>query len=213
MDQEKRRAMVLLSGGLNSAITAAYLLKNGHEIGGAVFIARGQSNFECELKAATMVALHLGIPLYHAVLAFPNLTYLIPKEKLYRVGTPARNFILGAIALPYAAILNCDALVFGNIVSDELPDCSRNFRLKFTDAASQALNRGMEVVAPLADWENWDKADEIRFAAENGYGKLFKLTWTCRQQGTVHCGVCDACKARKEGFKKAGIKDPVTYAQ
>lgn len=208
---EKKSAVVLLSGGLDSAITVAYLLWLGHDVKAGVFVNRGQSNFNKEADAARRVAEYFNIPLYNASFSVQDSKSIVPKDPSKKHLTPGRNLILVSLALPFVDRLDCDTLALGNIISDEFPDCNPDFRKKFREAASQALGREIEVVAPLADWPNWDKEGEIHFAYVAGYKKLFEITWTCWSGGETHCGVCEACNGRKEGFKKAGLPDPTIY--
>lgn len=207
----KGNAVVLLSGGLDSAVVGAYLKHNDYNVKAGVFINRGQSNYDRELMAVCSVAEYLEVPLLCADFSLPDLGKVLSKEVRKKLGIPARNLILGTVALPYVYALDCQFLALGNIVSDEFPDCNQEFRLKFAAAASQALDKRVEVVAPLADWEHWDKAGEISFAERNGHSNLFRLTWTCWLGGEFHCGNCHACEGRKEGFASARIVDPTVY--
>src|SRR3989344_6919775 len=208
---ENKNAMVLLSGGLDSAVAAAYLPDKGYAVKAGIFVNRGQSNYEQEFKAAQKVSEYLNIPLYNASFSLPDLGKTLSKDMVKKVGIPARNFILGTLALPYIFTLDCGMLVLGNITEDVFPDCNPEFRSKFSVAASQALGREVTVIAPLADWENFDKAGEISYAEVHEYRALFGMTWTCWRGGEFHCGQCDACESRKEGFSKAGVIDPVPY--
>lgn len=209
----KKDVIILLSGGLDSAITAAYLQDRGHNVKAGVFVNRGQSNYKKELSAVGKVSNYLNIPLYQADFSIPDLGKILPKATRKKMGIPARNLILGSIALPYVHVLNCDILALGNLVSDTYPDNSREFRLKFTEVARQALQKPIDVVAPLADWEGWDKAGEIIYANKSDHGYLFGITWTCWLNREFQCGGCHSCKGRKEAFKKAGIIDPIVFKE
>ncbi len=206
-----KNVVVLLSGGLDSAVASAYLTADGYSVKAGVFVNRGQSNYERELSAVRRVSDHLQIPLYLADFSLPDLGKVLSKEMRKKIGIPARNLILATMTLPYLYALDCSLLALGNITSDWRPDCNGAFRFKLAEVASQALEREIGVVAPLADWEGWDKSDEITWASSSGQAELFGLTWTCWLGGEVHCGDCDACKGRKEGFKLAGINDPTKY--
>jgi len=127
------------------------------------------------------------------------------------MGVPARNLILGTLALPYMYALRCKMLALGNVMTDTYPDCNLAFRDSLSHTASLALDTEVRVVAPLADWENWGKAEEIRYAKGNGHEEIFSMTWTCWKGGDLHCGMCNSCKGRKNGFKVAGVADPIIY--
>ena len=208
---ENQRAVVLLSGGLDSAIAVAYLQTRNYEIAGSVFVNRGQSNYKKELTAAVAVAELLKIPIYISKFSIPDLDTLVTEEARKKFGIPARNLIMGTLALPYIQALNCDHLVLGNIASDIFPDSNLAFREKFSSVVSHVLDRQIKVTAPLADWENWDKTGEILFASKNNLEILFSLTWTCWGGGKFPCRKCKACLGRKEGFAKADLADPTIY--
>ncbi len=205
---ERKNFVVLLSGGLDSAITAAYLKTKGHIVKAGIFVNRGQTNYEHELTAAQQVSEYLNIPLIGASFSIPDLKKLLSEEDRKKVGIPARNLILATMALPYAYILKTEHIALGNIHSDFRPDSNREFRLKFSETASFSLGRYIQVIAPLADWEGWDKVDVIRFAIENNYPSLLKFSWTCWENKKFPCGECGACKGRAEGFAEAEIEDP-----
>ena len=209
----EKGAVVLLSGGLDSSIVVMYLRANGYDVKAGVFVNRSQSNYDQELTAVRKVAEYFEIPLLYADFSLPDLSTVLSKEMRKKLGNPARNLILGAVALPYVYALDCHLLALGNIVSDEFPDCNKEFRMKFTAVVSQALDKKVEVVAPLADWEHWDKTDGISFVEKNGHSALFSLTWTCWLNGELHCGHCTACEGRKDGFIKAGLIDPTHYEE
>ncbi|MBI2023220.1 7-cyano-7-deazaguanine synthase [Candidatus Giovannonibacteria bacterium] len=204
-----KKAVVLMSGGLDSALAAAYLKKQGFSVYG-VFVNRGQTNFASELKAVQKIAAYLTVPVYNSTFSLPDLRSLSFEERK-TVGIPARNLILSSLALPYLYVLGSSLLVLGNLFSDHMPDCSLAFRKKFSVASSQALDIAVEVVAPFADWEGYDKSGEIRWAFEKGFSELFPITWTCWGDGEFHCGRCGACKGRKAGFVGARVTDPTVY--
>lgn len=207
-----KKAIVLLSGGLDSAVVSIYMAHyTEYEVKAGVFINRGQSNYENEHWAVGQVSTYLKIPLIHAGFEVKDLRLFWGEAKIKKMGVPARNLILGALALPFVYALGCDTLVLGNIAEDVYPDCNVEFRKSFSNTASQALEKTVSVIAPLADWEHWDKADEISFAARSGHSDLFRLTWTCWKAGRIQCGICDACRSRREGFTKAGVKDYFLY--
>lgn len=206
-----KKAIVLLSGGLDSAIAAAFVRYLRYDLSAAVFVDRGQSNLKKESSAAKSIAEYLQIPLYKAAFSVPDLKKLFSEGDSVKFGIPARNLILGSLALPYLRALDCDLLVLGNNTEDTYPDCNKDFRETFSKTATQTLGRPVEVVAPFADWVSWDKSEEITYAVINGLSPLFALTWTCWKGGELHCGKCHACESRREGFTKAGVEDRVAY--
>lgn len=205
-----KNAVVLLSGGLDSAIMSAYM-KDRYNLKAGVFVNRGQSNYNRELAASRAVSEYLKIPLFQTSYSLDGLSNLISKEAREKVGVPARNLILAAMALPYVYALDCQMLALGSIVTDTFPDSNEDFRSKFTALASQTLERDIQVLAPFADIEKWGKAEEIEFANTAGHSTLLAITWSCWMSGGLHCGKCPACENRKEGFATAGITDPTWY--
>lgn len=210
---DNKKAVVLLSGGLDSAVVAGLIMSGYYNVRleAAVFVDRGQSNLFQESAAAKNIARYFTIPLYEASFSVPDLKKIFSEEDSVKFGVPARNLILGSLALPYLRALECNVLILGNITEDTYPDCSFDFREKFSGVATQTLGRPVKVVAPLADLKSWNKADEILFASGNGLWPLFSMAWTCWKGGEIHCGKCQACESRREGFAKAGVIDPVSY--
>ena len=205
-----KNAIALLSGGLDSSIMSLYMDRR-FNLKAGVFVNRGQSNYRHELRASKAVADYLAIPLFHTGYSLTGLNNLLTKETREKVGIPARNLILTAMALPYMYALDCQTLALGSISTDIFPDSNADFRMKFTALASQTLEKEVRIIAPFADWENWDKAGGINYADETGHSDLFAMTWTCWMNNELHCGRCSACIKRKEGFISAGIVDPTVY--
>lgn len=208
----EKDTLVLLSGGLDSAVALAFLKKRGYTIKGGVFVNRGQSNADQEAIAVARVGKYFGIPLMRADFSLPSLKKILTPEVRGKLGIPARNLIFATLALPYLRILECDTLALGNITEDVYPDCDTDFRKQLSQLATKTLDFPMSVVAPLADWMHWDKAQEIRWAYDEGRSALLWMTWTCWKGGEYQCGGCDACKSRREGFANAGVSDHTVYA-
>ena len=203
--------LVLLSGGLDSALTSAYLQDQGYRVYG-FFVNREQKNLERERQGAKRTSDVLRLDgLFEATLSLTNIRKFLSPEVLRSKGIPGRNLALISLAMPYADLLGCDVVATGNIVSDNFPDCNQQFRESFSRTATLALDRSISVVSPFADWEKWDKSNEIRWGYQKGYEELIESTWTCWNAGEKHCGKCPACVDRREGFDKAGISDPTQY--
>lgn len=208
----ERKAIVLLSGGLDSAVTLAVLKMMGYTIKGGVFVNRGQSNAGQEAVAVAKVGEYFHIQLMQANFSLPSLEKLLTPEVRKKLGIPARNLIFATLTLPYLRIFECNTLALGNITEDFRPDCDAEFRKQLSQLATKTLDFPISVVAPLADWMRWDKAQEIRWAYDEGYADLLWMTWTCWKGGDHQCGTCDACKSRREGFANAGVEDHTVYA-
>ncbi len=226
-----KKAVILLSGGLDSATTLAIAKKDGDACH-AISFNYGQRHFR-ELESAKKVATSLGV-VEHLVLTLDlgliggsALTANIPVPKgrtTEEIGSgipvtyvPARNTIFLAHALGWAEVLGADDLFFGANVYDYsgYPDCRREYVDAFERMANLATKAGVEgkshfkVHTPLIQMT---KAEIIRQG--NALGVDFGLTWSCYEATSVGnpCGCCDSCLLRKKGFAGAGLKDPLLQA-
>ncbi len=223
-----KNAVILLSGGLDSATTLAIAKKDGYACH-ALSFDYGQRHFR-ELESAKEVATSLGV-VEHLVLTLDlgliggsALTANIPIPKgrtSEEIGSgipvtyvPARNTIFLAHALGWAEVLGADDLFFGANVYDYsgYPDCRREYVDAFERMANLATKAGVEgkshfkVHTPLIQMT---KAEIVRQG--NALGVDFGLTWSCYEatlEGSP-CGCCDSCLLRKKGFADAGLKDPL----
>ena len=222
-----RRAVVLLSGGLDSATCLAIAQNAGFDCY-CLSLDYGQRH-STELDAATRVAKALGAK-EHRVLrldlaAFGGsaLTARNIEVPTDGVGSgipvtyvPARNTIMLSLALAWAEVLESrDVFVGVNAVDySGYPDCRPEFVAAFENLANLATKAGVEgsrmtIHAPLIDLT---KAEIIRQGSALGVD--YGLTISCYQaddQGRA-CGVCDSCRLRQEGFLAAGVADPTPYA-
>ena len=231
-----KRAVVLLSGGLDSATALAWASERGYQCF-ALSVAYGQRH-HAELAAAARVAQALGARqhrLMHVDLgtlggsALTDRSIAVPEraapeENAFdEVGAgipityvPARNTILLSLALAWAEVLEAGTIVIGVNAVDYsgYPDCRPEFLTAFTQLAQLATKAGVEgrslsVEAPLL---RMSKAQIVREGLRLGVD--FALTVSCYQadeQGRA-CGRCDSCRLRREGFGAAGVPDPTRYA-
>ena len=230
MTQAVPKAVVLLSGGLDSAVTAAIAQQDGFWIH-CMTIAYGQRH-AVEVDRAGAVARALGAAAHVVVgvdlRAFGGSALTadmeVPKDRALdgRSGeipvtyVPARNTIFLSLGLAYAETLQARAIYFGANVLDYsgYPDCRPAFIQAFEKVALLGTKmgtegRGIEVRAPLL---MLSKADIVRRGQE--LRVPFELTHSCYDpgEGGVACGHCDSCRIRREGFRLAGLVDPVSYA-
>ena len=221
------RAVILLSGGLDSSTALAIARADGFECY-ALTVKYGQLH-AVELDAATRVARALGAADHRVIevdlspLAASALTtkgVAVPKDRsLAEIGAPgdvpatyvpARNTVLLALALAWAESLGAKDLFIGVNVLDAsgYPDCRPAFVHAF-EALAQVATRagGFRVHAPLIDLT---KADIIKLGARLGVD--YAITHSCYDPiGDAACGRCDACLLRKKGFAEAGVPDPTRY--
>jgi len=223
--QEKMRAVVLLSGGLDSTTAAALAKREGWQLYGLT-IRYGQIHAR-EIEAARRVAAALGV-VTHVELAIDLAAFggsaltgdgSIPKDRpLDAAGipstyVPARNTVFLSLALAWAETLDAERVVIGVNALDYsgYPDCRLEFIEAFERLANLATKAGVEgrrlhIWAPL---QQMTKADIIRLGTELGVDH--GLTHSCYdpQPDGRPCGRCDSCRLRAKGFEDAGIQDPV----
>ena len=220
-----KRAVVLLSGGLDSATTLAIARAEGFACH-ALSVDYGQRH-GVELEAAGRIAKMLGAA-EHRIMrvdlagiggsALTDASIPVPQAPTSGIPityVPARNTTLLSLALGWAEVLEARDLFVGVNAIDYsgYPDCRPEFIAAFEKLAALATRAGVEgrptrIHTPLIELS---KADIIRRGSELGID--FGLTVSCYQpdvQGRA-CGQCDSCRLRKEGFRAAGIADPTPY--
>lgn len=225
------KAVVLLSGGIDSSTTLAlarsrgyeaycltilYGQRHGREVGSARRIAEHFRAAEhvimelpVELFSGSSLTMKGEIPVGGAVgddadnLSIPS-TYV-----------PGRNLVFLSLACSWAESIGAEAVFIGATSVDYsgYPDCRRAFIESFERTAALATRTGTEgipikVEAPLLDM---DKARIIKLGDELGVDH--SLTWSCYKGGERACGKCDSCMFRLKGFREAGLEDPVIYEE
>jgi 7-cyano-7-deazaguanine synthase len=221
-----RRAVVLLSGGLDSATTLAIARAEGYALH-ALSIAYGQRHAS-ELKAAARIARAMDVARHQVIevnldavggSALTDRRMAVPEAPTSGIPVtyvPARNTLFLALALGWAEVLAARDIFIGVNAVDYsgYPDCRPEFIAAFEKLSALATRAGVEsgsafrIRAPLIDLS---KADIVRKGAALGVD--FSQTVSCYQadpQGRA-CGACDACRIRRDGFVAAGIADPTRY--
>ncbi len=220
-----RRAVILVSGGMDSAVTIAMAREQGFEVY-ALSVAYGQRH-SSELVASARVAAMLGAVVHKTVhidlrsIGGSALTADIDVpdeggEGIPVTYVPARNTIMLSIALGWAEVLGANDIFCGVNAVDYsgYPDCRPAFIDAFQVLANVATKAGVEgaemtIHAPLM---KMGKADIVREGLRLGID--FAATVSCYnadEEGRA-CGHCDACRLRKQGFDQAGVPDPTYYA-
>jgi 7-cyano-7-deazaguanine synthase len=219
-------AIVLLSGGLDSMVSAAIARERGFAVH-ALTVDYNQRH-RIELDAARRIAAALGA-VRHVVLpldlrAFGGSALTadidVPKagvgDDIPVTYVPARNTIFLSLALGWAEAAGARDMFIGVNALDYsgYPDCRPEFIAGFEDLAALATKTGAEggrfrVHAPL---QHMTKADIAREAARLGLDA--GMSWSCYDPapGPRHCGLCDSCRLRSRGFEEAGLPDPTLYA-
>jgi 7-cyano-7-deazaguanine synthase len=219
-----KRAIVLLSGGLDSATSLYWARAQGYAAT-ALTVHYGQRHAR-ELAAARALARRAGADWVPVRLALPWLksSSLVDRSKRLpdlpagRIGkgpipstyVPGRNTVFLSLAVSLADATGAEALVIGSNAQDYsgYPDCRPEFIAAFQKTARLGTRRGCEgkTLVLLAPLQRLDKAGIVRLA-----GRLkvpLELTWSCYQGGRRPCGRCDSCKLRARGFAAVGATDP-----
>ena len=216
-----KKAIVLLSGGLDST-TALYIARRrGFKVCGLIF-DYGQRH-QKEIQAAKKVARLAHCPFHVIKITLPwkgssllDKTRSLPENRSIRQGipstyVPARNSIFLTYALSYAEAVGARDIFIGANALDYsgYPDCRPEFYLAFNRMARLATKCGVEhkeirISTPLIALR---KSEIIKWGMR--LGVPYGLTWSCYKGGKRPCGRCDSCCLRANGFRQAGIKDPL----
>lgn len=223
-NQDCQKAVVLLSGGMDSAVVAALAMEQGFQVT-ALSVRYGQRH-SAELEAAKCVVRSLGITQHRVMdidlrsIGGSALTGDVevpdaPTDGIPVTYVPARNTILLALALALAEVGQADAIFCGVNAVDYsgYPDCRPEFIAAFQQLANLATKAGVEghklkILAPL---QHLSKQKIVKEGMRLGVD--FGLTVSCYRadkEGRA-CRTCDACRLRAAGFSSAGCEDPTSY--
>lgn len=215
-----KKAVVLLSGGLDSTTTLFWAKARGYRVE-ALSVHYGQRHAR-ELSAARRVAKLAGASLHELKVSLPWLKTSslvdkkkrLPSMKLENIGrggipstyVPGRNTIFLALAASLADAVGAEAIVIGANALDYsgYPDCRPRYLRSFETTARLGTKvRKLKILAPLLHLTK----KEIVLLGRKLNAPL-NATWSCYAGGSAACGVCDSCKLRQKGFSAAGFADP-----
>lgn len=217
----KAKAVVLLSGGLDSATTAAIAIGSGYETIALSF--RYGQRHQKELAAATKIAKNLGIKEHYITdidlsqwggSSLTDQSMTIPQDGLQSdvipsTYVPGRNTVFMAIALSLAEAKNAQAIYLGINAVDYsgYPDCRPEYLAAYQQLANLSSKAGVEGNAPqlVAPLVKDSKADIVRRALE--LNVPIADTWSCYQGGEIPCGLCDSCRIRDRALIEVGRAD------
>src|SRR5882724_9802296 len=214
----KPRAVVLLSGGMDSCVCAALAVRDFDAA--AVHVSYGQrterrernSFFEvCDRLAVRNEALraiggsaltdeNIAVPESHAIGSDIPVTYV-----------PFRNAHFVSVAVSWAEVLGAEKISIGAVEQDSsgYPDCRPAYYEAFNSVIRAGTKAGnIEIVTPLIGLR---KHEIVRLGLE--LGAPFDLTWSCYSREDRACGVCDSCVLRLRAFEQAGARDPIPYVE
>jgi len=226
MTDEQKRAVVLVSGGMDSATAAVEAQERGYELY-FLHTSYGQETESKELECATVLAEYLDVANFLHIetshLARIGASSLtddsieieeadLDSDEIPSSYVPFRNANLLSMAVSYAEANECDALFIGAHSEDYsgYPDC----RPEFFDAFQQVIDVGtkpetnIELIAPFVDWSKTE-------IAERGIelDVPYEITWSCYRDEAPACGTCDACAFRLKAFQELGDRDPIDYEE
>jgi 7-cyano-7-deazaguanine synthase len=219
-----KKAIVLLSGGLDSAVTLYLAKKQGfkpfclifdygqrhkREIESARKIARVA---HCPAQVIKIDLLRQGSALLDRNIDIPERENETTKQRNNAIPStyvPARNIIFLSFALSYTETIKAEAVFIGAHSQDYsgYPDCRPEFYHAFKEVVSTGIKSGKRKIKIHTPLIHKTKAQIIRIG--NRLGVPFGLTWSCYQGGKRPCDKCDSCYFRAKGFKEAGLKDPL----
>ncbi|MBU4266120.1 MAG: 7-cyano-7-deazaguanine synthase QueC [Candidatus Altiarchaeota archaeon] len=222
------KAVCLISGGLDSAVAGAIARSQGYEVHALTFDygQRHSIEVECARKitkwldsehkifnidmgqfGGSALTDEIEIPEGKSIDEIRNSNEIPPTY------VPARNTIFLSIALAYAEVISAQAIFIGAHAVDYsgYPDCRPEYFEEFRKLAGLATKRGAEgssigIETPLLEL---GKTEIIRKGS--GLEVPFQHTWSCYKGEDKACGVCDSCVIRLNGFKEAGLEDPIEY--
>ncbi|MFE4202442.1 7-cyano-7-deazaguanine synthase QueC [Aneurinibacillus aneurinilyticus] len=225
----EKKAVVVLSGGLDSTTCMGIAKDAGYELYPLTFYYGQRHNREVE--QAKKIADFYGVPAHRLV----NLDFLgqiggsaltdtnieVPvvqanaadEEGIPATYVPARNMIFLSLAAAYAEVVGAEAIYIGVSAVDYsgYPDCRPEFIRSMNETVhlatkAGAKGTGIRIEAPLA---HLSKKETIEWGL--ALGVPYELSTSCYQGGAEACGECDSCRLRLKGFAEAGVKDPISY--
>ena len=222
--KNSKLAVVLLSGGMDSALCAALAKEMGYDIA-TLHLNYGQRTQQRELKAYNELSDYYNVTdrliadvTHLNIIGGSSLTdnsIAVSKADLESTEIPKsyvpfRNANILAIATSWAEVIDANAIFIGAMQLDSsgYPDCRR----EFFDAFEQTIELGtkpdthIQIITPIIDFTKKNivnSAVRLRVPLE--------LTWSCYQDSDIACGECDSCALRLRGFQEAGIEDVIDY--
>lgn len=226
MSTQNKLAICLVSGGMDSCVTAA-IAKSENEGIALLHVSYGQRTERRERRAFEEIAdfyqvkKRLAVSIeYLAKIGGSSLTDKnlevseadLESTEIPTSYVPFRNANMLAIATSWAEVLRANKIYIGAVAEDSsgYPDC----RPEFFEAFERAIETGtkpetnIKIVTPIIDLS---KAEIVRKGIE--LNAPLHLTWSCYRNTDTACGTCDSCALRLRGFERAGIKDPIAYAE
>jgi 7-cyano-7-deazaguanine synthase len=220
---EDQRAIVLLSGGMDSMVTAAIAARDCREFY-FLHINYGQRTQEREMLCFQALQKHFSPKDARSVywewfrrIGGSSLTDMhipVPSgddgDGIPNTYVPFRNALMLSVAVAWAEVIHAGRIYIGAVEEDSsgYPDCREIFFQSFQKTIDTGTKNEfpIRIMTPVL---HMSKADIVKLGME--LRAPFKHTWSCYQDNEKACGVCDSCKLRIKAFARAGYKDPITY--
>jgi len=212
------KAVVLMSGGLDSCVCAGIAKKMGYDLN-ILFVRYGQKTEKKEEQSVKKLAEYFEADLKLLDLRFLReiggsaLTDEIEVRKddtgIPSTYVPFRNSIFLSLATAWAEVLGAKAIFYGanSVDFSGYPDCRPDYFKAFQNLIEKGTKRGdIKLLAPLAEMS---KSQIVKKGMEMGLP--LEYTWSCYFSNEKACGKCESCKLRLKGFEEAGYKDPIEY--
>ena len=220
-------SIVLVSGGMDSCVTAALAYKNGYSLR-FLHINYGQRTEQRELRAFHDIAEFYHVPnerrliisIEHlAMIGGSSLTDLnMPVSKADLNSSlpptsyvPFRNTHIIAVAVSWAEVVHATRILIGAVFEDSsgYPDCRPDYFTAFNELIRQGtVKKNIIIETPII---HLNKKEIIECGIK--LNAPLSLTWSCYQEEEMACGVCDSCALRLRGFAMAGLNDPIPYQE
>ena len=220
------KAVVLLSGGLDSCTCMAVAKSKGYDVYPISF--NYHQRHSIELEGAKKIAAFYGVK-RHLIIetnmdaiggsALTDKKIEVPEGDTHRTDVPdtyvpARNLIFLSYAVGYAEVLGASHVYIGvnSVDYSGYPDCRPEFIQRFQELSDYATTatavkgKHITIETPL---QNLSKAEIVKLGVK--LGAPYEFTHSCYKGVEKACGVCDSCKLRLEGFREAGVEDPIAY--
>lgn len=225
MSKSKDLAVCLVSGGMDSLVTAA-IANEAHENLAFLHLNYGQRTEKRELESFHKIAEHYGVPSSHQKIidisflkqiGGSSLTddkievkkYQGDSEEIPDSYVPFRNTHIISMAVSWAEVVGAKKIYIGAVYEDSsgYPDCRPSYYEAMNALIKQGTKNGdISVITPVI----YLKKDEIVKKAIELNAPL-KYSYSCYERNDMACGVCDSCALRLRGFQKAGVEDPIEY--
>jgi len=222
--EQRRIAVCLVSGGMDSCVTAAIAHEENDELA-FLHVSYGQRTEQREREAFEAIADHFNVT-SRLVISFDHLARIggssltdsripvstadLTTRAIPSSYVPFRNAHLLATAVSWGEVINASAIYIGAVAEDSsgYPDCRPEFYAAFQEAIDAGTKPETRIVikAPVI---GMPKSEIVRTGLD--LGAPLQLTWSCYQESDRACGNCDSCALRLRAFREAGATDPIPY--